>query len=214
MRHFGRWVYGAGCTISRVASASEGLKMIVGNPSTFAIESQITQAFERLGSRALGSFTILIEGFRYGVYEPDATLLAVSFDEVQRRITRRGSHITPFTDAEAGVIADAYRAAVYGEQYGSSYPGISLEDFAFSVFSSRITWAPDGDEAFDDGSYVLQFDADTRVRLIGFRTRPDGRYDSSTLKDVWLEGEQFYGVLHRWHASFLAEWESFSKVKD
>jgi hypothetical protein len=188
--------------------------VIVGNPSTFAIESQITQAFERLGSRALGSFTILIEGFRYGVYEPDATLLAVSFDEVQRRITRRGSHTTPFTDAEPGVIADAYRAAVYGEEYGRPYPGIALEDFASSIFSSRITWAPDGDEAFDDGSYVLQFDAKARVRLIGFKTTPDGRFNSSTLRDVWLEGEQFYGVLHSWHASFLADWEALPKVKE
>lgn len=51
--------------------------MIVGNPSTFAIESQITRAFERLSFRAPGSFTILVDGFRYGVYEPDATLLAV-----------------------------------------------------------------------------------------------------------------------------------------
>jgi hypothetical protein len=188
--------------------------MIVGNPSQFAIESQTTQAYERLSSRALGSFTILIQGFRYGVYEPDATLLAVSVDEVQRRISRRGSHITPFTDAEPGVIADAYRAAVYGEEYGCPYPGITLEDFASHIFSSRITWAPDGDEAFDDGSYVLQFDADTRVRLIGFKTGPDGWCDPSTLKDVWLEGDQFYGVLHRWHVDFLAKWESLPKIKD
>jgi Immunity protein 42 len=188
--------------------------MIVGNPSTFAIESQIEKAFERVGSRALGFFNILIADYRYGVHGPDATLLAVSFDEVQRRISRRGRHITPFTEADPGVIADAFRAAIYGKEYGSPFPQMALEDFADIVHSSRIEWAPDGDEAFDDSSYVLQFDTGNRVRLIGFRTKPDGRYDHSTLKDLWLESEEFYGVLHRWHSDFLAEWESLPKVRD
>jgi len=188
--------------------------MIVGNTSTFAIESQMAQAFERLSFRALGSFTILIDGHRYGVYEPDATLLAVSFDEVQRRIRHRGNHVTPFTDGDPGSVADAFRAAIYGEEYGSPYPGITAQEFANITHSSQITWAPDGDEAFDDGSYVLQFDSDGRVRLIGFKTGVNGRYDPSTLKDLWLESDQFYGVLHRWRADFLAEWKSSPKVKD
>ena len=188
--------------------------MIVGNPSTFALESRVNKAFERMSFRALGSFTILIDGQRYGVHEPNATLLAVSLDEVQRRIHRRGTHLTPFTHADPGVIADAFRAAIYGKEYGTPYPGMTLEDLANIVYSSRITWAPDGDQAFDDGSYVLQFDSDHRVRLVAFKTRQDGHYDPPTLKDLWLESEQFYGVLHRWHADFLAESESLPKVSD
>jgi hypothetical protein len=188
--------------------------MIIGNPSIFALESHIEEAFERPSSRPLGSFTILVDGYRYGVYEPNATLLAVSFEEVQRRIDRRGTHLTPISHAGAGLIADAFRAAIYGEEYGSPYPGMTSEDFADIVHSSRIDWAPDGDEAFDDGSYVLQFDSENRVRLIAFKTRPDGRFDPSTLKDLWIESEQFYDVLHRWQADFLAEWESLPKVKD
>jgi hypothetical protein len=52
------------------------------------------------------------------------------------------------------------------------------------------------------------------VRLVAFKTRQDGRYDPPTLKDLWLESDQFYGVLHRWQADFLAEWESLPKAED
>ena len=188
--------------------------MIVGNPSIFAIESQITEAYERLSFRALGSFILLLDGFRYGVYEPHATMLAVSFDQVQRRIDHRGNHLTSFSDADAKVVADAYRAALYGLEYGVPYPGMPLEDFRSMVISSRIGWAPDGDEAFDDSSYVLQFDVGARVRLIAFKTREDGSCDPSTLKDVWLESEQFYGILRHWHDSFVDEWDSLPKIMD
>ena len=72
--------------------------MITGNINTFAIESIITQAYERLSFRALGCFVIHIEGLRYGVYETDASMLACSYDEVKRRLADRGSHIaTLFT---------------------------------------------------------------------------------------------------------------------
>jgi immunity protein 42 of polymorphic toxin system len=36
--------------------------MIVGNPSIFAIESQITKAYESLSMRALGFFVVHIGG--------------------------------------------------------------------------------------------------------------------------------------------------------
>jgi len=188
--------------------------VITGNPSIFAIESKISQAFERLSSLGLGSFTIRIKGFRYGVYEPDATLLGCSLDEVQRRLRDRGNHVTPFTDGHAGSIADAFRQSIYGEAYGTSYLGMSTEEFAEITRLSRITWAPDGDEAFDDSSYVLQFDSDEQVRLVAFKLGAEGRYDPSTLADLWIESDQFYEVLRRWSQDVLAEWKSLPKVKD
>ena len=45
--------------------------------------------------------------------------------------------------------------------------------------------APDGDEAFDDGSYVLQFDVGDRVRLIAFK-RPDQLVDLASVRAVFL----------------------------
>jgi hypothetical protein len=187
--------------------------MVVGTPSLFAIESQVTKAYEQLSLLALGSFTILIQGHRYGVNKPDASMLANSFDEVQRRIDHRGAHVTPFTEGDGGLIADAFRAAVYGEEYGKAYPDITSEQFEDITHLSRITWAPDGDEAFDDSSYVLQFDSGARVRLIAFTLGENGRYDPATLTDLWLESDHFYGVLEDWHSRFLAEWELLPKVE-
>ena len=69
--------------------------MIVGKPSIFAIESCIKTPYSRLGFRALGYFLIHIQGHRYGVQQPDATMLACSFDEVERRIKNRGMHTAP-----------------------------------------------------------------------------------------------------------------------
>ena len=56
--------------------------VMVGDPTLFAIESAITQAFERLGFRALGYFVVHLNGRCYGVRRPDATL---ALTEVSRR---------------------------------------------------------------------------------------------------------------------------------
>ena len=48
-------------------------------------------------------------------------------------------------------------------------------------FYRTIVWAPDGDEAFDDGSYVLQVESGDQVRLIAFVGTPDFLYDPSSL---------------------------------
>ena len=89
--------------------------MIVGDPRVFAIESKITKAYERLSFRALGFFVIHVSGRRYGVHSPEATMLACSFDQVENRTARCGTHTTPFAaEISGGEIADAFLAAVYG----------------------------------------------------------------------------------------------------
>ena len=69
---------------------------------------------------------------------------------------------------------------------------------------------PDGDEAFDDGSYVLQFDLGDRVRLIAFK-RPESLVDPASVREVWLSSDTFYNALREWRDTFLAEWESLPK---
>src|ERR1700730_9047249 len=141
--------------------------MTAGEISIFAIESETTRAFEKPSWRGLGFFVIRVMGRRYGIKSPDATMLGVSFDEVGRRISGRGSHRAPFAEAAATAIANAYTSAVYlDHDENDTYFGMSEDRFAEIVNSNRLVWAPDGDEAFDDGSYVLQFDVDDRVRLV------------------------------------------------
>jgi hypothetical protein len=189
--------------------------LIVGNPSVLGIESSITQAYERLSFRALGFFVIYVGGHCYGNRSPDSTMLACSYDEVERRIARRGSHTVPFaTESDAGKLADAFRNTMYAEKQQESYFGIPLSEFRNMIQLKHLVWAPDGDEAFDDSSYVLQFDIRDRVRVIAFKSTQDYLHDPSTLSDVWLAADDFYNVLQHWHDAFEAEWASMPKASD
>jgi hypothetical protein len=76
--------------------------------------------------------------------------------------------------------------------------------------ANRLVWAPDGDEAFDDGSYVLQFDVDGRVRLVAFN-RPSSLVDPASVQEAWLAADVFYDILSQWRERFTAEWESRPK---
>jgi Immunity protein 42 len=183
----------------------------IGDISIFAIESEITRAFERPSWRGLGFFVIHVGGQSYGIKTPGQSMLACSFDEVGTRIIGRGTHHAPFAEAAAIDIANAYTSAVYLDNNGKkTYFGMSEAQFAKTLYSNSLVWAPDGDEAFDDGSYVLQFDVGDRVRLIAFK-RPEQLVDPASVREVWLSCDAFYNTLREWRDGFMAEWESLPK---
>lgn len=191
--------------------------MIIGDCSIFAIESGITHAYERLSLRALGFFVIHIGGHRYGVYSPDATMLACSFDEVRDRLARRGRHTAPFsTDPDAGKIADSFCQAIYApDKENEQFFGFPQPEFVRLVSWNHLQWTPDGDAAFDDSSYILHFDAKDKVRLIAFRSLEKGYvHDPSSLKDIWLTADEFYHVLQSWRDAFEAEWLAAPKLAE
>jgi len=191
--------------------------MIFGDPNTFAIESGITVAYERLSFLALGFFILHIGGRTFGVHKPDASMLASSFYDVKNRIEQRGRHTAPFsTVTDAGKLAEAFRDAIYGDGPAEQYFGVARDDFSrcFHSASNDCMWAPDGDEAFDDGSFVLQFDIDDRVRLIAFQSCEGSQYLADTLRDVWLEADTFYDILNAWNVAFAAEWYSMGKTEE
>src|SRR5260370_25524064 len=113
---------------------------------------------------------------------PESSMLACSFDAVERRIADRGRHTAPFVSGlDAGKIADAVRHALYGEdQKDRLFFGMPQPEFSELVYSRRLMWAPDGDEAFDDGSYLLQLDIEDSVRLIGCRCGDSYIHDPPT----------------------------------
>jgi hypothetical protein len=188
--------------------------MMIGNPNIFAIESEIAEVSEHLSQMALGYFVLHITGRCYGVRQLDATMLGCSFNKVGRRIARRGSHNAPFLfDAGAAEIAHAFRRALYNFcKDDEKFFGMDQAQFEREVHSKSLEWAPDGDEAFDDGSFVLQIDFEDRVRLIAFRSSEDGLFDPGSLGDVSLSQDDFYGILQGWKDKFVAEWESMPKV--
>ena len=190
--------------------------MIVGNPTVFAIESKISQAYERLSLRGIGYFTIHVRGQNYGLRSPESTMLACSFDAVGRRIADRGRHSAPFSsELDAGKIADAVRHALYAEERdGEVFLGMPQQQFSELIYSKQLIWAPDGDEAFDDRSYVLHFDVGDSVRLIAFKCGNRFAHDPATLRDLWVSADEFYRVLQDWRESFEIEWRSLPKVHD
>ena len=142
--------------------------MIIGDPNRFAIESGIARAYDRPSLRGLGFFVIRVMSELYGVNDPEATMLACSFDAVEKRINERGCHTAFFsTEPDASKIADAFCKSVYGSEPIDGFDGFTPEAIEAVFDSGDIQWAPDGDEAFDDGSFVLQFDVEDRVRVIG-----------------------------------------------
>ena len=188
--------------------------MLVGDPSTLAIESSITQPYERLSQRALGFFILHVGGKSYGVRSPEATLLACSFDAVRRRIGRRGEHCVVFgSEANAANIVDAVHAAMYDEdRQGETFFGMSADELREALASNEIVWAPDGDAAFDDGGHVLQFDQGDRVRLIAFRSTGNPDEVLSTMTELWMRADDFYQLLENWQSSFEAEWTAALKL--
>ncbi len=181
--------------------------MIVGDRSSFAIESSITQAFSSLGQRALGYFVIYVRGKSYGVKRPDASLLACSFEEVGSRIARRGVHqISYLSCTSASLIVEAFLDAKYRENARSDYFGNSLSSFISDFDRSNVQWAPDGDAAFDDGSYIMQFDVGDRVRLIAFINAECPVETANSIEEEWIDGDIFYRVLSEWEELFAEDW--------
>ena len=189
--------------------------MVIGNKSNFAIEFGITKACVEPGQLALGFFTIHIKNCRYGVYKPDVTMLACSFDKVHQRILQRGKHVAHFaTEPEASKIAVAFRNAVYSPDHEKEeFFGLPQTNFSELFDSNGLTWAP-GDEAFDDSSYVLHFDIENRVRLIGFTCDQGHDYSPLTLREVYLEADEFYKILQNWCEAFDAERKAALKRQD
>lgn len=193
--------------------------LLVGEKNQFGIQSQITQAYERLSFRALGYFVIYLNGRRFGKEASDATMLACSLDAVQRRLANRGLHTADFANAKAEEIAAAIRRAIYSPASKDEdiHFGYSVGGFVHLISDHQLGWAPDGDEAFDDGSYILQFDVGKNVRLIGFKAPDhpnDYGYDPRTLEDVWMPADSFYQMLREWQELFLKEWNSVPKISE
>jgi hypothetical protein len=187
--------------------------MVVGNAAVFALESTITRAYAEPGLRALGLFVVYIGGHRFGVYSADASLLANSFDEVARRILDRGQHTAAFsTEPNAADIVDAICRALYIEELkDQKFVGLEEKQFTEILYSNHLMWIPDGDAAFDDGSHVVQFDVQDRVRLIGFKRTQDAVHDAESLVELWLSGDTFYKTLEDWQVTFGKEWGAMPK---
>lgn len=187
--------------------------MIVGEPSEFAIESKITRPDVSSGIRGVGYFVIHVAGRPYGVRQDEATCLACSYDAVRRRLTSRGKHTASFSsEPDAHRIAEAFRKCFYSDSNEAIYLGLARDHFEtyFRRDAGDLLWAPDGDEAFDDSSYILQFDVGYQVRLIGFQCDKLGAIVGESLRDLWLPADTYYGICLQWADAFETDWRELT----
>jgi len=157
--------------------------MLFGDRSIFAIDCEIASRYPP--HQALGKFVVYLAGCRFGVDEPDASMLGNSIDAIGQRLLNRGRHTRrPFDATPAVEIANAYLGGVYRGDGGEH------------VDWSTIVWVPDGDEAFDDGSHILQMDTGASVRLIGFKNMGDA-LSTDDVVELTMLPDAFYSVLAR-----------------
>lgn len=188
--------------------------MLFGNVERFAIESQVTRYCPNRGFMALGYFNLHVAGSRFGVRAPDATMLACSLDEVGRRLERRGRHAAP-------ELASCSKEPIIGSFLKSLYaPALSLPEIeginaseAGRIFhQGNLIFAPDGDEAFDDGGHALQWDEGSSVRLIAFVNHAEELMTLSSSVEMRMDSHEFYGILSEWHRSFRVAWNGFRQM--
>lgn len=184
--------------------------MLAGDVSRFAIETAVKEAYASESLMALGSFVVHVAGKSYGVPASDATLLAAPFDSIRARIARRGQHCAPFAKfGDATALAESLVSAVYEETRSNSIVlGLTDSEIAKLLDDNFIDWAPDGDEAFDDGSHIYQFDVGDSVRIVACKNR---ELADSCLSEIWLPSDEFYGILDNWQKQFDLEWRALRR---
>lgn len=179
--------------------------MILGDPATFAIEFRITTVFERLSYRGLGYFVLHVDKQQYGVRSEHATMLACSFDEVAERLSGRGTHLASFSEKNSAcdIASCVYRALYCSDCKPDTFFGMEHSEFCGLIHEHHLLWAPDGDAAFDDDSFVLQFDVGNQVRLIAFKSDPSSACFVQNVAETWISGDLFYKIL----SEFLWQFE-------
>jgi len=180
--------------------------MLIGEPEVFAIESFVNKVYPSTSFLALGYFSIYISSGVYGVRLPEASMLGCSFNSVQRRIEQRGLHLLPsVSNSEASVISEFVQNAIYSENPYDRVLDMSREEFMESLCKREILWAPDGDEAFDDGSHILQIDEGDKVRLIAFVNDENIEFLRRSVSEIYLSQDAFYHILEEWIGAFQKE---------
>jgi hypothetical protein len=179
--------------------------VIVGDPAIFAIESGISRP---VGTTGLGFFLVHLAGRQYGVREDHATMLGSSFDEVVVRLQRRGMHrCSEVASLSAEDVGQRYWRGTY------SADAVPAEtDLSDKLHLANVVWAPDGDEAFNDTSHILQLDLGQSVRLIGFRAPEDLREKVRDVTEVIVSENEFYDTLADWLVRFTADLQQLGSI--
>jgi len=186
--------------------------ILIGDKRRFAIETGFAPQSGRKIATVYGLFRIWIDGLGYGIDQEDATCLANSYEWLKYRLDNRGTFVgVDWSNKSVQEILGSARYEIYG-RIGATAE--SCEPFR------RLMMAPDGDEAFDDGSTIIQFDVNNVVRLVAGRTSAMNsvealdratyrdeysrllRWEPGTLRDITFDADVFYDTIRQWLSAF------------
>jgi hypothetical protein len=197
-----------------MALRKEHLHVMVGDPAIFAIESEMTVAYDEPSIIGIGFFIVHVDGQEYGVRADDATALALPLAGCRASLKKQGAKSVPFSLEPAREIAAAYRNAIYSAFPRATFFGLSRQDFSGTLDSGGINdWGSFADEAFDDGSYLLPMDDGDRVRVIAFRSDDSELgFAPDTLADISLAAVDYYQLLEAWCQRLEMLWRAAPKI--
>ena len=193
------------------------MKKIIGDTSKFAIESGISQAFERRSFLALGFFLIHVGGVCYGVRDDQATMLSSPLQKLNRILRLRGLIQGPelFEQQTAAEIFELLDSVIFeGDQRKSCQLVQDSFDVADFLYSSHAAMHHGCDEAFDDGSVLYYFPFQNKVRIIAALSGEDTSRKLVSIRDIWITSDEFYGVIKDWRDFFQSEWLLSTKVPE
>ncbi len=179
--------------------------MIVGNATRFAIETEITEIYAAQRPEALGTLIVHVASKEYGYRTPDSTTLGFPLWHLQQRLLRRGKHVASFSEVlNASMLVDVFLEAEYGiTRLFKENLNMSGDEISTILGNYCINWQPDGDEAFDDGSNIYQFDIGDRVRVIACKNEATEK--DRCVSEIWMPSDEFYNILDEWQRRFEHE---------
>lgn len=142
--------------------------MLIGSIKRFAIEYTIREFYENnfIGD---GKFLVYINGIPYGQNRDDSTTFSCIIPELGKRIITRKITDKILRENGHAEIAHNYYDCFFADEPKTTYFGLSKKDFEKVIIENNCSW--NGmDEAFDDGSFILQINMNsTTTKLIGFK---------------------------------------------
>lgn len=192
--------------------------MIVGDPTIFAIESSITEAYEEPNRQALGYFLLHVAGRSFGVRDPQAMFLTFPVQRLRSMVRHRGKHRTAIDPTVP--LAEMFEAVMSiwlaEDRETKSHFGMTADELSDELFSKGVVWVPDSGTNINDFTHCVLFDCGDRVRVIAFKypflDKPTFAEVRQSAAEAWLSADTFYGILATWLNRFEDERSATAKL--
>lgn len=191
--------------------------MLFGDKKVFGIEFEVKELYHNKSFIGDGFFVVYIDGFMYGIREDDASSFGAILWTLKESCSSFIHMKNPFNNFEDFEICDKFYDANYRSEnrypektkmdYDCTYlvkPGCDERD---GNLANRflIYWAQ-MEEAFDDGSFILQINEEKYIRILGFKA--SANYDVENVHSAKVPIEDFFSTLQ----SVITELERYADM--